>query len=103
MFDDISELIGIEGAIRLAMRYPDQPIYVPKRRPNALWKEISELIGKHEAELLRCSFAGDQITLPIKPAKRAFVRQMHKRGATVIEIARAMKCTRRTIYNYLKL
>lgn len=74
---ELSEVIGLDAALRLAAAYPSVPLYIPSlAKPN---HAIAQIIGPGAFTCLVAHYGGDTITLAkVDAAERQIKHHIHK-------------------------
>lgn len=105
VLQEIAELIGLPGTLKLVETYGGVRLYVPKKIDAA--HDLARLIGLDHATLLADTYGGeDHFDIPRAVAATRAVRDVHIRaaradGMTHRELALANKLTERQIRTIL--
>lgn len=96
----LKELLGEEGARKLAQAFGGRRLYVPVS-PGA-HHPITVAIGQELADKLADRFCHARFDMPMLPATRDEIRRLAKLdGWTRRRIARELRCTERWVYKVL--
>lgn len=105
VLQEIAELIGLPGTLKLVETYGGARLYVPKKIDAA--HDLARLIGLDHATLLADTYGGeDHFDIPravtaTRAARDARIRADRATGTTHRELALANKLTERQIRNIL--
>lgn len=99
--DNIAKVIGVGAALRLCARFGGSRVYIPTNP--APGNPIASAIGYSKAARLSTFFGGERLSIPSEGAQanRLRIVRMRRRGVTVSEIARGLKCGERYVYKVL--
>jgi DNA-binding NarL/FixJ family response regulator len=99
MLGFIVEIIGEEAAAKLIARFGGTRLYVP-HSPCAD-DALALAVGTGAALKLAEMFGGERVELPKPPPRRMQILALRAAGRSVEEIARALNCTRRRVFQVL--
>jgi Mor family transcriptional regulator len=99
MLGFIVEIIGEEAAAKLIARFGGTRLYVP-HSPCAD-DALARAVGAGAAMKLAQMFGGERVELPKPPPRRTQILALRAAGRSVEEIARALSCTRRRVFQVL--
>ena len=99
MLGIIVEIIGEEAAAKLIASFGGTRLYVP-HSPCAN-DALARAVGAGAAMKLAEMFGGERVELPKPPPRRTQILALRAAGRSVEEIARAMSCTRRRVFQVL--
>jgi hypothetical protein len=99
MLGIIVEIIGEEAAAKLIASFGGTRLYVP-HSPCAN-DALARAVGAGAALKLAEMFGGERVELPKPPPRRTQILALRAAGRSVEEIARAMSCTRRRVFQVL--
>jgi len=98
MLGFIVEIIGEEAAAKLIARFGGTRLYVPHTPcPD---DALALAVGTGAAMKLAQMFGGERVELPKLP-RRMQILALRAAGRSVEEIARALNCTRRRVFQVL--
>ena len=99
MLGFIVEIIGEEAAAKLIARFGGTRLYVPHSPcPD---DALALAVGTGAAMKLAEMFGGERVELPKPPPRRMQILALRAAGRSVEEIARALNCTRRRVFQVL--
>src|SRR5216683_6476044 len=99
MLGFIVEIIGEEAAAKLIARFGGTRLYVPHTPcPD---DALALAVGTGAAMKLAQMFGGERVELPKPPPRRMQILALRAAGRSVEEIARALNCTRRRVFQVL--
>lgn len=96
---EITELIGAEAALRMAIDFGGVRVYVPKK-PREDCALVAS-IGKEKAERLARRFGGVELGIAFGESRRVTIIALRARKLTVATIARNVGCTARYVWQVL--
>lgn len=99
MLGFIVELIGEEAAAKLIANFGGTRLYVP-HSPCAN-DALARAVGTGAAMKLAEMFGGERMELPKPPPRRTQILALRAAGRSVEQIARALSCTRRRVFQVL--
>jgi DNA-binding NarL/FixJ family response regulator len=99
MLGFIVEIIGEEAAAKLIASFGGTRLYVP-HTPGAD-DALARAVGTGAAMKLARMFGGERVELPKPPPRRMQILTLRAAGSSVEEIARALNCTRRRVFQVL--
>jgi hypothetical protein len=99
MLGFIVEIIGEEAAAKLIASFGGTRLYVP-HSPCAD-DALARAVGTGAAMKLAQMFGGERVELPKPPPRRMQILTLRAAGRSVEEIARALNCTRRRVFQVL--
>jgi hypothetical protein len=99
MIDQLTELIGLEGASRMVKAYGGTRIYVPHTPEPE--DTLSESIGHLAACALARMYGGERIEVPNPPPRRLRILELRTTGLSIDAIARSLGCTRRRVFQVM--
>lgn len=97
---ELSEVVGLDAALKLAAAYPSVPLYVPsKARPD---HAIAEVIGPGAFECLVNHYGGDTITVAkieaaTRQIKHHMLKDLKKQGHSNRDIALQLNYSQRHV------
>lgn len=98
--DSIAQVIGLEAALKLSLRYRGNRIYVRKAYSDD--HEIVALIGREAADKLADHFWDTEVNVPATAGLKAAAFRLADRGTlTRYEIADTLRITRPTLDRWL--
>lgn len=97
---EVAELIGVQGAVKLANAYGGTELYIPANM--SAEHPIAQAIGHGQALLLSETYGNDYIDVPLGHAWRRAVRNLamvsaRKRGESQSDVARQYGMTTRGV------
>lgn len=98
--DNIRRLIGVNGAQMLSAALGGHRVYVP-RAPGA-HHCLTVAVGQECANKLAAAFHGDEIDIPMSPARQREIRRLNAEGKTRRQIATLVGCSERWVYKTLE-
>lgn len=99
VWNTVVELIGDELATTLSATMGGARLYVP--RYIGPHHPIAVTVGETAAGLLASKLSGEFILVPVLLGRHARIVQMKASGAKVDDIAIAVGCARRTVFDHL--
>ena len=99
MLGFIVQIIGEEAAAKLIASFGGTRLYVP-HSPCAD-DALAQAVGTGAAMKLAQMFGGERVELPKPPPRRMQILTLRAAGRSVEEIARALNCTRRRVFQVL--
>jgi DNA-binding NarL/FixJ family response regulator len=99
MLGFIVEIIGEEAAAKLIASFGGTRLYVP-HSPCAD-DPLARVVGTSNAMKLAQMFGGERVELPKPPPRRTRILALRATGCSIEEIARALNCTRRRVFQVL--
>ena len=96
------ELLGFQAASRLVEKFGGTRLSIPAPE-SAGYKMLADVLeDKKAADRLCVEYGGLRVILPVRViALQARVRELHRGGIKPPEIARALGCTERRVYQVL--
>lgn len=92
----ITETVGEDAALRLAMEYGGLQLYVPLHPPAD--SPLIQLIGEPAARALAKRWGGCMLIMPLNAGRRARIIELRRAGTAVHAIASQLGCTERHVY-----
>jgi hypothetical protein len=99
MINQLTELIGLEGASQLVAAYGGTRIYIPQTAEPE--DTLSESIGHSAACALARMYGGERIEVPNPPPRRLRILELRATGLSIDAIARSLGCTRRRVFQVM--
>lgn len=91
----IADVAGEEAAITLAVALGGGEIDVPKQPAGS---RLEALVGAAAAAALSAAYGGSRLEIPV--ARRSVAYWLFARGASVAEVKRDLRMTRRAVQNF---
>lgn len=101
----LAQVIGADAAIALGRAFAGTRLYIPLQMP--AHHPIATAIGVDAARDLGCHFGTECIEIPLlksrgeRHADRKLIADLRRQGFTIAEVARAVGCSERNVYNVL--
>lgn len=100
LLERLAEVIGEDEALRLSMRFGGRQLYIPVTPPPD--SEIVKTIGYDAARRLARRHGGTFCSVPRRAGEHARIILLRKAGKRVHQIASAVGCTERHVYEVLR-
>ena len=103
---EISEIVGIDAALRLVEAWGGVRLYVPREMPDD--HLLVSTLGREEAELFAEHYGGEAIQVPrcltaLRSVRNARIRKDRESGASIALLALRHRLTERQVYSILAM
>lgn len=93
-----AEVLGVHDAAALCLIAGGSRVSVPKK--NSAERDLARLVGADLAARLSEAMAGERIYVPL--ARGFLIPYLRARGWTVPSVARALRCSEKTVYQSMR-